>query len=413
MSGLSSTHAPWFSAFFRNGHLLALTIIIFLVAGLSAISSLPRLEDPRIDTRNVLVLTPYPGASAERVEALVSDVLEDELRQLFEIKEIKSTSRAGISVISIELQAWVDKTTNEQIFSKIRDSLADAKQQFPAGAGEPELDEKRGATSFTMLLSLGSPEGYQTPMSILTRMSEEVADRLRNVPGTELVRIYGDLSEEITVEVDPHKLSSAGLSVAQVSQLIAAADPKLPAGVVRSDTQNIRIQVAEELASLDVIRNIPLSVSANSQFLRLQDVARVYRGWQNPPNDIALVDGEQKVFVAARMQPTVRVDTWTNNTKQALDGFNQLYQGTAQADIVFEQNEYTETRLLDLTQNLLMGCLVVMAVVFLFMGFRSAWIVGISLPLSAAFTLFSLSFFDEQIHQMSIFRHYHCDRLTD
>lgn len=394
---------PWYSAFLTNGHLLALTIVIFLVAGISAISSLPRLEDPRIDTRNVLVLTPYPGASAERVEALVSDVIEDELRQLFEINEIKSTSRAGISVISIELQAWVDNTTNEQIFSKIRDSLADAKQSFPAGAGEPELDEKRGATSFTMLVSVGSPDGYQTPMSILSRMSEEVADRLRNVPGTELVRTYGELAEEIIVEVDPHKLSSVGLSVSQVSQLIAAADPKLPAGVVRSDSQNIRIQVAQELASLDVIRNIPLVVTQSSQFLRIQDVAKVYRGWQDPVNEVALLNGQQKVFVAARMQPTVRVDNWTAAASQTLDNFNALYQGSATAEIAFEQNQYTETRLLDLTQNLLMGCLVVMAVVFLFMGFRSAWIVGISLPLSAAFTLFSLSFFDEQIHQMSIF----------
>ena len=404
MSNQNSTPTgPWYSAFFTNGHLLALTIVIFLVAGISAISSLPRLEDPRIDTRNVLVLTPYPGASAERVEALVSDVLEDELRQLYEINEIKSTSRAGISVLSIELQAWVDNTSNEQIFSKIRDSLADAKQSFPAGAGEPELDEKRGATSFTMLVSIGSPEGYQTPMSILSRMSQEVADRLRNVPGTELVRTYGELSEEIIVEVDPHKLSSVGLSVSQVSQLIAAADPKLPAGVVRSDRQNIRIQVAQELASLDVIRNIPLVVSQKSQFLRIQDVAKVYRGWQDPVNDVALVNGQQKVFVAARMQPTVRVDQWTVAASQTLSDFNALYQGSAKVDIVFEQNQYTETRLLDLTQNLLMGCLVVMLVVFLFMGYRSAWIVGISLPLSAAFTLFSLSFFDEQIHQMSIF----------
>ncbi|WJG09991.1 efflux RND transporter permease subunit [Aliiglaciecola sp. LCG003] len=394
---------PWFSAFFSNGHLLALTIVIFLVAGLSAISSLPRLEDPRIDTRNVLVLTAYPGASAERVESLVSDVIEDELRQLFEIKEIKSTSRAGISVISVELQPWVDNQTNEQIFSKIRDSLADAKQQFPQGAGEPELDEKRGATSFTLLVGLHSPAGYHTPMSILTRMSEEVADRLRNVSGTELVRTYGELTQEISVEVDPHKLSSVGLNVAQVSQIIASADPKLPAGVVRSDTQNIRIQIAEELASLDVIRNIPLNVSANGQFIHLQDVATVSRGWQQPLTEIALVDGEQMVFVAARMQPTVRVDKWTENAKQALAEFNQLYQGSVAADIVFEQNTYTESRLLDLTQNLLMGSLVVMAVVFLFMGFRSAWIVGISLPLSAAFTIFSLSFFDEQIHQMSIF----------
>ncbi|MEP4890465.1 MAG: efflux RND transporter permease subunit [Aliiglaciecola sp.] len=396
-------NGPWYTQFFSNGHLLALTIIILLVAGISAISSLPRLEDPRIDTRNVLVITPYPGASAERVEALVSDVLEDELRQLFEIKEINSTSRAGISVISIELQAWVDNSNNEQIFSKIRDSIADASQLFPVGAGEPELDEKRGATSFTLLVALGSPEGYQTPMSILSRMSDEVADRLRNVPGTELVRIYGELDEEIVVEVDPHKLSSVGLTVPQVSQLIANADPKLPAGVVRTNSQNIRIQVAQELTSLDVIRNIPLSVSTNGQFLRVQDVAKVYRGSQNPPNDIALVNGQQKVFVAARMQSTVRVDNWTANSKKALEDFNSLYQGSVAADIIFEQNQYTESRLVDLTQNLLMGCLVVMVVVFLFMGFRSAWIVGISLPLSAAFTLFSLNLFNEQIHQMSIF----------
>lgn len=397
------TKAPWFSAFFSNGYLLALTIIIFLVAGLSAISSLPRLEDPRIDTRNVLVLTPYPGASAQRVEALVSDVIEDELRQLYEIKEIKSTSRAGISFISVELQAWVDNSNNDQVFSKIRASLADAKQHFPAGAGEPELDEKRGATAFTLLISVNSPDGYNTPMSIVTRMSEEVADRLRNVPGTELVRTYGELNEEIIVEVDPHKLSSVGLSVAQVSKLIAAADPKLPAGVVRSNSQNIRIQVAQELASLDVIRNIPLVVSANSRFLRIQDIAQVYRGWQEPPQNVALVNGQQSVLVAARMQPTVRVDNWTEAGKQVLADFNALYQGTAKAEIIYEQNQYTHTRLMDLTQNLLMGCLVVMIVVFLFMGFRSAWIVGISLPLSAAFTLFSLNFFDEQIHQMSIF----------
>ena len=80
---------PWYSMFIRSGHLLALAIIIVMVAGLSAIHTLPRLEDPRIDLRNALILTPYPGASAERVEALVTDVLEDELRELYEIKWIE------------------------------------------------------------------------------------------------------------------------------------------------------------------------------------------------------------------------------------------------------------------------------------------------------------------------------------
>lgn len=395
--------APWYTAFFRRGHLLVLSIIILLVAGLSAVTTLPRLEDPRIDTRNVIVLTPYPGASAERVEALVSDVIEDELRQLFEIKEIRSTSRAGISVINIELQAWVTNETNEQIFSKIRDSLSDAAQQFPDGAGEPELDEKRGATAFTLLVALRSPDGYNTPMSILSRMSDELADKLRNVPGTELVRSFGDLDEEITVEMDVQQLSSAGLSIAQASQLVAGADPKLPAGVVRSHRQNVRVQVAEELDSVDVIRNIPLNVTDQANFLRLGDIAHVHRGWQDPPQDVALVNGEQVVFVAARMQTSVRVDKWTDSAKQAIDDFNALYKGSAYADLVFEQNIYTQSRLAELTQNLLAGCLVVMAVVLVFMGFRSAWIVGLSLPLCAAFAVFSLSFHNEQIHQMSIF----------
>lgn len=394
---------PWFTVFFRRGHLLALAIIILLTAGLSALSTLPRLEDPRIDTRNVLVLTPYPGASAQRVEALVSDVLEDELRQLSEINEIESTSRADISVLSIELQAWVDNTTNQQIFSKIRDSLSDASQRFPAGAGEPELDEKRGATSFTYLVALRSPEGYNTPMSILSRMSEELADRFRNVSGTELVRVYGELSEEITVEIDAQELISSGMTISQASQLVAAADPKLPAGVVRSDQQNVRIQVADELASLDVIRNIPIQSSSNANFLRLGDIARVNRSWQDPPNDIAMSNGERVVFVAVRMQPSVRVDHWTESATNALQQFNNEFNGTVKADVVFEQNSYTESRLAELTQNLLLGCLVVMAVVLVFMGFKSAWIVGISLPLCAAFALFSLSFYGEQIHQMSIF----------
>jgi len=183
--------APWYALFFRNGHLLGLSIVVLLVAGMSAVMNLPRLEDPRIDTRNALVITPYPGASAERVEALVTDVIEDELRQLYEIKEIRSTSRSGISVTIVELQAWVDNSSNEQIFSKIRDGLSNARTHFPSGVGAPFLDEHRGATAYTLLLALKPAEGSHTPMSVVSRMADELADRIRNVPGTELVRIYG------------------------------------------------------------------------------------------------------------------------------------------------------------------------------------------------------------------------------
>lgn len=399
---------PWFSIFFRNGHLLLLSIVIVLVAGLSALANLPRLEDPRIDMRNPLAITAFPGASAERVEALISDVIEDELRQLNEIKELKSTSRAGISVVSIELQAWVDNSTNEQIFSKIRDRLGAAAQRFPAGAGDPDLDTQRGATAFTLIVSLSplhpnpNEDGLED-LSIATRLAEELSDRLRNVPGTEIVRNYGDPDEEILVSIDAQQLGNAGMTIAQAANMIAANDPKSPAGVLRSELNNVRVQVAQELDTLEAVRNIPLVSSPQGSYLRVGDIAQVERAWRQPFEDIALVNGQQVVFVAARMETTVRVDKWMANAKQVVEGFDSEFFGTINTQIVFDQNIYTDQRLSDLTENLLLGSVVVMIVVLMFMGMRAAWIVGLSLPLSAAFTVFSLSFHGQQIHQMSIF----------
>jgi multidrug efflux pump subunit AcrB len=130
-----------------NHHLLYLTIALILIAGLAAWSSLPRIEDPRITTRNATAITSLPGANAARVEALVTKKLEDALREVSEIKTIESTSRGGISVISVELDDSVTKETNEQVFSEIRDKLASAEAQLPPEAGKPSLDDKRGAVA--------------------------------------------------------------------------------------------------------------------------------------------------------------------------------------------------------------------------------------------------------------------------
>ena len=392
----------WYTLFFRRGHLLVLSLLIMLVAGYSALTNLPRLEDPRIDMRNMLIITPYPGASAERVEALVSDVLEDRLREIYEIKKIESTSRAEISVIAIALQDWVDNSSNEQLFSEIRDAIAEVSQQFPVGAGDPVLDEKRGATAFTVLFAVKPQFPESTSLTMVTRLSNELADRLRNVSGTELVRIYGEPQEEFVVSIEPQKLSEAGLTISQVSQAITAADPKLPAGVMYTEQQNIRLQVAEPLDGLNTIRSIPL-INDQGLFLRLGDIASIERRWQEPLQDIGYVNGEQVIFIGARMQTTVRVDQWTQDIKAIAESFQQEFNGSVSADLVFEQNVYTEARLSELSQNLLLGSAVVMLVILIFMGLKASLIVGLALPLCAAFALFSLSFYDEQIHQMSIF----------
>jgi multidrug efflux pump subunit AcrB len=185
------TSPGWRDLFYRNVHLLVLALLVVVMAGLSALSNLPRIEDPRITTRNALIITNLPGASAERVEALVTKPLEEALREVEDIKEILATSRANISVISIELQDSITRATNQEAFSRVRDKLADAEAVLPPGAGKPVFDDERGASAFSVLIGIGAEVDAQVSMGMLTRLGEELADRLRGIPGAERVRTYG------------------------------------------------------------------------------------------------------------------------------------------------------------------------------------------------------------------------------
>ena len=391
----------WDTLFFRNIHLLILAILIILVAGLSALQNLPRIEDPRITNRNPTIVTALPGASALRVEARITEKLEDKLQEISEIKDIDSTSRAGVSVIKLELQDAVTRQTNEAVFSKIRDKLSEA--ELPPEAGKPVFDDKRGAVAFSIIAAIQWQHASPPRLGWMKRRAEQLADRLRNIPGTEIVRIYGEPQEEITITVDPDKLSSIGLSTEQSAQLITEADAKTPAGVLRETSRDLLIEVSGELNSTARIANIPLVRKDRYGLLKLGDIASITRNWQNPTEEIALAEGRRSVFVAARIEPDVQLSTWAEQARQNIAEFSDQLDTQMVAGVTFDQSHYTLTRLDDLSNNMIAGAVIVILVVLIFMGWRPALIVGSALPLSAAASLFGLSLLGGQIHQMSIF----------
>lgn len=402
---IQKTHSKlkngWITLFFRNTHLLLLAIVIILVAGFSALKNLPRIEDPRITNRNPTIVTALPGASALRVEALITEKLEDKLQEISEIKDMDSTSRAGVSVIKLELQDAITSNTNEAVFSKIRDKLSEA--ELPPESSMPVFDDKRGAVAFSMISAIQWQHKSPPRLGWMKRRAEQLADLLRNLPGTEVVRIYGDPQEEITVTVDPDQLSSLGLSTGQVAQLIAAADSKTPAGVLRETDRDLLIEVTGELNSTDRISNIPIARKDRYGVLRLGDIASIKRDWQDPPGEIALAEGKRSIFIAARTEPDVQLSTWSEQSRKVVAEFSGQLDKQMDAGIIFDQSHYTLTRLDALSGNMMAGAVIVVLVVLVFMGWRPALIVGSALPLTAAASLFGLSLLGEKIHQMSIF----------
>jgi len=387
----------------RNRYALWLSVVLVIVGGLSALTTLPRLEDPRITNRVPLIIIPVPGASAERVEALVTEKLEDMLDEVPEIKTTESTSRAGVAIVSIELQDNVTESTNEQVFSKIRDKLADAEGLFPPEAGAPIFDDNRGAAAFTLITALVWKHESPPQLGILSRLGEDLADHLRNVPGTEIVRLYGDPQEEIVVTVDPRELADLGFTVQDIAMRSTGADAKNPAGALRTGQSDLLLEVTGELDSLARVAHVPLRSGLENELVRIGDIATVEKNWNNPPSDFALADGRRAVYVAARSEAGIRVDQWAVEARDAIDRFRRNTGNGVAVDLVFDQTTYTNQRLLALASNLLLGGLIVMVVIFITMGWRASILVGAAFPLVASLTLFGLMMVDGALHQMSIF----------
>jgi multidrug efflux pump subunit AcrB len=400
------------TAFFHNRHLLVLTIVVTLIAGLASAFSLPRLEDPRIVNRNPLILIPAPGASAERVEALIVEPIEERLQEISEIAKIESTSRAGIAVIAIELEAATTTAKSELVFSEIRDRIAEVEPLLPPEAAPPIVDDKRQAIAFTLIYGLSlapglDPDEEERALGLIGRLAEELSDRLRQLDGTELARLYGEPAEEIRVVVDEDELTAMGLTTAQVAAAARASDSKVAAGIVRGSRSSVLLEVAGELDTTARIAAVPLRIGGDPRGAmrgaRIGDVATVSRARRTPDDEIALIDGRRSVLVGARVGVDQQASEWTTRAEQLVERFRREIGDHIIVDKVFEQSRYTQEQLAALGGNLLAGAGVVIAVVFLMMGWRQSLIVGAALPLVTGLVLFAMQLLGIRLHQMSIF----------
>jgi len=387
--------------YFRNWRVFALTVAVVVVTGLSSLNSIGRQEDPTLTNLYATILTPYPGAGPERVEALVTEPIEEEIRRIAEVKEISSTSRRGISVVRVELSEMLADSEIESVWSEIRDSLADAQVRFPPGVPEPDFDNDRfGAFTSISALTSSSDETYSP--GTIKRYSEILADRLRQLPGTKLVKVFGDDVEEIEVLVDPRSMAQLGVTVRGLAAQIANADTKVDAGQIRSNQANFLIEVAGEIDTLERVGRIPLGADADGRVVRVADIAEIRRAVRTPSTSIAYSGGRRAVLVGARMDDDLQVDRWMGFVKETMAEFEAELPADLRHEQIFDQSVYTFDRLDTLVGNILVGAGLVILVLFFTLGWRGAMIVAFILPLTTLMTLTILQYLGIVIHQMSV-----------
>lgn len=396
-------------ALYSNGHLLLLSILVVVAAGASSFVGLPRMEDPRIRNRNPTIITAFPGASAERVDALVTEPLEKAVREVAAVKILKSESRPGISLIRIEIDDFAPDPA--KTFALLRDKVGDIEGVLPREAGKPFFEDQRRAVGYSLIYALRGPAKpsvapleHTVAETVLGRLATELADRLRNLRGTEVVRVFGAPTEELAVEPDVEELAALGLRLEDVAARIRAADAKVPAGTIRATRIDLDVETRGELDSIARVAEVPVATDPESgAIVRVGDVAQLRRQAADPPVTLAFSGGERVILVAARITEATSIDQWTGAARRVVDGFRAGPAAGLVVDEVFVQQTYVNERLGGLAANLLMGGGIVVLVVLLLMGGRAAAIVATAIPLCTAVVMFTLGVLGIPIHQMSIF----------
>src|SRR6056297_1597645 len=384
----------------REPRIVALALLVVVAAGVSALLSIGRQEDPTITNLFATVTTPYPGAEPARVEALVTAEIEEALREIAEIDVIESTSATCISLVSIDRLEARAEPEIERAWTDIRDALSDTVPRLPQGAGAPELDTD-GAGAFGAIVAL-TPQRLAVPMTLVGRYGEALGDVLRNVPGTSVVSLYGLPEEEITVTLDPDRAMALGLSAASVAQAVQAADAKLRAGEVTGASDELVIEVTGEIETLARLEAIVLREGPDGTTLRLGDIAGIARGPRLPMSEMALRNGQPAVLVAAKLEDGLQVDIWAAGIRDALARFEATLPSGMAAELVFDQSTYTAERLAEVGSNMALGVGLVVAVLFVTLGLRAAVIVAVILPVVSLASLATMNAMALPIHQMSV-----------
>jgi multidrug efflux pump subunit AcrB len=271
-------------------------IALILVGGTFCYFQLGQLEDPEFSVKTAVITTTYPGASAEQVELEVTDRIETKLQEMVELKSVYSNSRAGLSIIKVDIKShyWSDRLP--QVWDVLRKKVADVEPTLPPGAGKPTVGDDFGYV-FGFLLAVSS-DGYS--YAELERYVKDMRKELSVVSGVARVDLWGLQEKRIYIEVSTAQLAALNLTPAQIMQTLQTQNLVVDAGRVDFLTQRLRVaptgefQTPEEIGDL----GITTAVDGRDEIIRIRDFATVTFGYIDPPSQLLRHNGRPAIAIA-------------------------------------------------------------------------------------------------------------------
>ena len=362
------------------------TALIFIAMAIFGIFSLVNISldrFPKFDANVIMVMTSYPGASAEDIETNLTKVLENSLNGVSDLKNLSSTSKENISLITLEFVEGVDidVATND-----VRDKLDMVNSVLPDGASLPLIFKFSADDMPIMIMAATAQESLPALEKIL---DDKVATPLARVSGVGTVSIAGAPQREIQVYCDPNKLEAYGLTVSAISQLIAAENRNVPAGTIDVGSNSYSLRVEKEFTSADQMLDIVVG-HVQGKTIYLRDVARVVDGVEERYQE-AYINGIQGAQIIIQKQADANTVNVIKGVKEEMKKIEKNLPSDIKIRTVVDGSDNILNTLNSLKETIVVTFLIVMLVVYLFLGrWRATFIIVLAIPISLLASLMYL-----------------------
>ncbi|MFD2551719.1 efflux RND transporter permease subunit [Bizionia sediminis] len=385
----------------NNKTTMYVLILVIFYLGVAAFFEMPRESFPEVNETKIYVSSIYPGNTAEDVEKLITDPLEDELKTVSNVVEITSTSQEDYSMIIVEFD---ENITVEQAKQKVKDEIdtKTAGEDWPMTNGakvKPDVFELSLSEEMP-ILNINISGDY--PVQKLKEYGEYLQDEIEDLLEIKKVDIRGAQEKEVEVAVDIYKMMAANVTFNDIISTINNGNLTMSAGNLKTSGQRRTIRILGEIETPNELENFVVK-SENGKAIYLKDVATV-----------SFHEEDKTTYAREFGEPVVMLDVKKRAGKNMVDAAEQIqaivknavdtrFPQDLKVTIANDQSSVTIGQVDDLVNNIIFGVILVVMVLMFFLGFKNAIFVGFAIPMSMFMSLMILSFLGQSLNTMVLF----------
>lgn len=377
--------------------IMVLATIILL--GVTMYSGLSRDSMPPFTIRVASVISYFPGASPERVEQLVTDKIEKIAQELPELKEVTSTSRTGLSAVAVSLKDEVPQEKLQAVWDRLRRKINNI-EGLPQGV-KPNLQDDGVGDVFGIVVGLTS-DGYS--YAEMKVYADDIRDDLIKLPNAAKVTLGGVQEERVFVEFENTRLKEYGLSASKLQQTIAATNILNSGGEVNLGEERIILEPTGNFNSVEDIKNMLISVGnqQSSQLVKLGDITTIKKGYIDPPSQKVRINGRDAISLHINLKKNSNVIQLGKEVNTIVANWQKKLPVGLELTRVSSLDTYIDNKVQNFISNLLQSIGIVLAVMLIFLGFRTGMVIASLIPIVTIMTLMIMGVISMGLNQVTL-----------